>query len=82
MTTTMSKMSKTARNYYLHDLDKNHDTGERVCYFSERAYDESGWGIWIDKSGNVDADETSASGGRPSSRLLEILKVAARKQLT
>ena len=81
MTTTMSKMSKTARNYYLHDLDKNHDTGERVCYFSQNGWDDSGWGLWIDRDGNVDVDETSANGEQPSSRLLEILKIAARKQL-
>lgn len=81
MTTTKTKMSKLARSYFLHAHDTNHDTGERVCYFSQRGYDDTGWGVWIDRHGNVDTDTESANGETPSGRLLAVLKIAARKHL-
>ena len=80
----MKTMSKLARKYYLHDADENHDTGERVCYFCQfgrYGEPEDGWGVWIDRKGRVDVDETSANGESPSDRILIALKNAARKHL-
>jgi len=74
-------ISKTAKKYYLHSNDTNHDTDEKVVYFSQRPWDESGWGIWIDRNGNVDVDEESANGEKPSAHLIGILRIAARKIL-
>jgi hypothetical protein len=81
MTTTARTISKTAQTYFLHAHDENHDTGELCCYFSQNG-EENGWGVWIDKHGKVDIDETSANGETPSTRLLEIIKIAARKKLS
>lgn len=79
---TATKMSNaTARRHFLHAHDENHDTGERCCYFSERAWDESGWGIWIDRHGNVDIDTVSANGEEPSPSVLRQLITAAKKYL-
>ena len=76
----MTNISKEAKKYYLHAHDENHTTGQRCCYFSQNG-GEDGWGVWIDKNGSADIDETSANGEMPSTRLLNILKIAARKKL-
>lgn len=79
------KMSKLASKYYLHNIDRNHDTGASVCYFcasGQYGSPEDGWGIWIDRNGNVDVDDVSANGTLPSERLLKVLRIAARKQLS
>ncbi len=82
---TKTKMSKQAAKHFLHSHDTNHDTGELFCYFCEHGtYGEpsDGWGIWIDKNGRVDVDSTSANSEQPGSKLLAVLKIAAKKHLS
>lgn len=77
--TTMS--NAIARKYFLHDHDTNADTGTKCAYFSERPYDETGWGIWVNEDGSIDRDDTSANGELPSRRIVEACRRAAVKFL-
>jgi hypothetical protein len=83
---TKSKISNAiARKYFLHAEDTNGDAEEKCCYFcqSGRHGDpEDGWGIWIDRNGNVDVDSVSANGEMPSARIIAVLRVATRKYLS
>lgn len=79
---TATKLSNaTARKHFLHDIDTHGDSGERCCYFSERAYDESGWGFWVRPDGTVDTDSVSATGELPSGRIVDACVRAAVKYL-
>ncbi len=70
-----------ARKHFLHDHDMNHDTGNPCCYFSERPWDESGWGFWVESDGSVITDEASANGKLPNGSVVEACKRAAVKWL-
>jgi hypothetical protein len=74
-----SYMNKTALRHYLHDHDT--DVHEKpCCYFSENGTDD-GWGFWVNASGEVIVDETSASGELPSQRIVSACVRAAKKYL-
>lgn len=70
-----------ARKFFLHDNDR-HEDGSMCCYFSERPYDESGWGFWVRSNGEVDVDTVSANGEMPSRNVVEACKRAAVKYLS
>lgn len=72
-----------ARKHFLHDIDTNHDTGNRCCYFAEHApaYDQSGWGFWVEENGEVTTDEESANGSMPNAKTVEACRKAAMKWL-
>lgn len=76
-----AKMSNaTARQHYLHDCDQD-EQGRQSCYFSERAYDESGWGFWVSPAGEVTTDDTSANGEMPAPKIIAACVRAAKKHL-
>jgi hypothetical protein len=78
----MAKLSNsTARKHFLHDCDM-HDGVTRCCFFSERAYDESGWGFWVRPCGTVDVDNVSSNGLLPSTRIVQACVRAAVRHLT
>lgn len=79
---TKSMMSNAiARKHFLHDCDTHGDTGAKCCYFSERSYDESGWGFWVRADGTVDVDSESANGEKPSRRIVDACVRAAKRYL-
>lgn len=76
----MKLKNAIARKYFLHD----HDTYEnrfKCCFFSERPYDESGWGFWVRPDGTVDIDKVSSNGSLPDRKTVEACIRAAVKHL-
>lgn len=77
----MTKLSNaTAREHFLHDCDL-HDGTVPCCYFSERPYDDTGWGFWVRPDGAVDVDYVSANGQMPSPRTVQACVRAAVRHL-
>lgn len=81
MMTTTKLSNAIARQHFLHDNDTFHDTGKKCCFFSERSYDESGWGFWVRPDGTVDVDDVSSNGELPSRKIVDACVRAAVKYL-